>query len=107
MKPACACAALQSRVSDNAMVDHEPRRFPPPWSVAEPDQKLGRHRPGNNGQALVELRRPLYAIGLFLLGVTETGVSDARLADERRFPLPTGGNPFHSAIRNDNHVDLH
>ena len=37
-----ALRGLQSRVSDSAMIDKpQPRRFPPPWSVDDPDTKLG------------------------------------------------------------------
>jgi hypothetical protein len=38
-----ALRGLQSRISDSAMIDKpEPRRFPQPWSVEEPDSKLDR-----------------------------------------------------------------
>jgi hypothetical protein len=38
-----ALRGSQSRVSVSAMTDKpEARRFPPPWSVEEPDPKLGR-----------------------------------------------------------------
>jgi hypothetical protein len=38
-----ALRGLPERVSNSAMIDKpEARRFPPPWSVEEPDPKLGR-----------------------------------------------------------------